>query len=80
MPEGFVFHALSIPSLCLSAGLLAIIIVVMLKRGDLTIRAALVSTALLALTWSTGTAIGLSAGVNNAVLAEASSRASASAW
>ncbi len=70
MPEGFVFHALSIPSLCLSAGLLAIIIVVMLKRGDLTIRAALVSTALLALTWSTGTAIGLSAGVNNAVLAE----------
>lgn len=61
MTEGFVFDARSIPFLCMSAGLLAIIIVVMLKRGDLTIRAALGSTALLALMWSTGTAAGLGA-------------------
>jgi serine phosphatase RsbU (regulator of sigma subunit) len=61
MTEGFVFDARSIPFLCLSAGLLAIIILVMLKRGDLTIRAALVSASLLAITWAAGTAAGLGA-------------------
>lgn len=70
MLEGLVFHARSIPFLGLSTGLLGILVLVMLKRGDLTIRAALASTALLAFTWSTGTAIGLSVSADNAMLAE----------
>ena len=53
----FVFRPLAIPFLCLAAGVLAMVIVVMLRRGDLPIRAGFISTGILAFTWSAGATI-----------------------
>jgi hypothetical protein len=53
----FVFRPLAIPFLCLAAGVLAMVLVVMLRRGDLPIRAGFISTGILGFTWSAGTAV-----------------------
>jgi serine phosphatase RsbU (regulator of sigma subunit) len=53
----FVFRPLAIPFLCLAAGVLAMVIVVMLRRGDLPIRAGFISTGILGFTWSAGAAV-----------------------
>jgi serine phosphatase RsbU (regulator of sigma subunit) len=53
----FVFRPLAIPFLCLAAGVLAMVIVVMLRRGDLPIRAGFISTGILGFTWSVGAAV-----------------------
>jgi sigma-B regulation protein RsbU (phosphoserine phosphatase) len=56
LPDEFVFRALSIPFLCLSAGLLALVVAVMLRRGDLVMRAGFISTGLVGIMWSLGIA------------------------
>lgn len=55
----FVFSPLAIPFLCLAAGLLAMVVVVTLRRGDLGIRAGFISAGLLACTYAAGVAVAL---------------------
>lgn len=57
MADAFVFRALSVPFVLLAAGLLALVVVVMLVRGDLIIRAAFASAALMTLPWAAGNAL-----------------------
>lgn len=60
MADAFVFRALSVPFVLLSAGLLMLVVVVMLVRGDLTIRTAFASAALMTLPWAAGSGLTIS--------------------